>query len=93
MASLSRPRPTTLFVDPHHELVRVINQATFHGIRDGLCDVTLCTLRAVADAEGGAGYEAIVSARIRFDLSMAKALRDGISRQIDLVEASTKTAN
>ena len=93
MAIPPRPRPTTLFVDPHHEPVRVINQATFHGIRDALFDVTLCTLRAVADSAGGAGYEAIVSARLRFDLSMAKALRDGISRQIELIEASTKTAN
>ena len=93
MASPARPRISTLFVDPHHEPVRVINQATFHGIRDGLLDITLCTVRAVGDAEGGASYEAIVSARIRFDLSMAKALREGINRQIELAEASTKMAN
>ena len=88
-----RPLTGPIFTDPHGEQVRVVNQAFFHGIFGGLCDITLCTLRMVPDPAGGATRESIVAARLRLDLVMAKSLRDGLARQIELAETPTVQPN
>ena len=93
MSNLARPNTGPLFVDPHNEQVRVVNMVSFHPNIGGLVDLALCTYRVVPDHEGGAKHEAIVAARLRFDLNMAKSLRDGLSQQIELAEMSKTQPN
>lgn len=87
------PAEKPTFIDPHGEPVRVIDQATFHGLRGSLIDVTLCTV--TARATGGDRFvdEAHVAARLRFDIGMAKALVQGLAQQIALAEAAKSTLN
>lgn len=84
-------RPT--IVDPFDVPVHVIDQATFHGIKGSLLDVTLCTL--IAKAEGADQFvdQAVVAARLRFDIGMAKAFVRGLSQQIALAEAAQGAMN
>lgn len=93
MASKPQPNTSALFIDPNNEPVRVINQVTFHPMKDSLFDLTLCTVRAIADGKDSVRNEAVVVARLRFDLGMAKALCDGLGKQVQLIEASTQRAN
>ena len=88
MSKAARPNLGPLFVDPHNEPVRVVNMLSFHPNIGGLVDLALCTYRVVPDQEGSAKHEAIVAARLRFDLQMARSLRDGLSQQIEMAEIS-----
>lgn len=79
------PRPYRI-TDPNREPVRIIDQATFHGGSGPLIDVTLCTMTPVPDGPTSFLAEAVVTSRIRFNLSMAKALLEGLSKQVAQIE-------
>ena len=79
------PRPHKI-TDPHREPVCIIDQATFHGGPGPLIDVTLCTMTPMPDGQTNFVGEAVVTSRLRFDLSMAKALLEGIGKQVALIE-------
>ncbi len=80
-----KPRPHKI-TDPNREPVRMIDQATFHGGAGPLIDLTLCTVSPMPDGSTNFVAEAVVTARLRFDLSMAKALLEGIGKQVALIE-------
>ena len=73
--------------DPNREAVRFIDQATIHGGSGPLINLTLCTVTPVPVSGTDFVAEAVVTARLRFDLDLAKALVEGIGRQIARVES------
>ena len=79
------PRPHKI-TDPNREPVRMVDQATFHGCAGPLIDLTLCTMTPMPDGSTNFVAEAVVTARLRFDLGMAKALLEGIGKQVALIE-------
>jgi hypothetical protein len=84
------PRPYRI-TDPNREPVRVIDQATFHGGHGPLIDLTLCTMTLMPDGQTGFVAEAVVSSRVRFNLSMAKALMEGLGKQVEQIESGQAT--
>ena len=77
--------------DLNQEQVKIIDQATFHGAQGTMLDLTLCTMTPVPDATMNFTYEAVISARLRFDVRMARALVEGLSKQIAMVENAQAT--
>ena len=73
--------------DPNKETLRIIDRVTFHGGSASAIDLTFCTATPVATEDSEFCYEAVVAARLRFDIELAKAIVDGLSRQIAMVRA------
>lgn len=73
-------------VDPNKEPLRVIDQVTFHNGSTDAVDITFCTATPMVSEDSNFSYEAVVSARLRIDVRLAKAIVDGLSRQIALID-------
>ena len=84
------PRPCKI-TDPNREPVRIIDQATFHGGSGPLIDLTLCTMTLMPDGQTNFMAEAVVTSRVRFNLSMAKALMEGLGKQVEQIESGQAT--
>ena len=84
------PRPCKI-TDPNREPVRIIDQATFHGGSGPLIDLTLCTMTLMPDGQTNFMAEAVVTSRIRFNLGMAKALLEGLGKQVEQIENGQAT--
>ena len=93
MADPIKPLTGPVFVDINNEPVKVVNEVVFHGPEGGLCDVTFCTVRTVSDGKGGLKRESIVASRLRFDIRMVQAIRDGLNQQLELAEAPPPRPN
>ena len=89
-----RPKLTrgVLFADPNQEPIRAVDQVTFHRSRTAHLDITCCAHVPVSDGSDIV-TENIVTARLRMDLSMAKALADGLTKQIAMLEAAENPVN
>lgn len=87
MANLGEPmRP----IDPENIPVRVVNGAPQIGVIGSLIAITLTTDRIGFDANGKVQSEMVVAARLRFDLEMARILRDILNTQIELLTPAPK---
>lgn len=84
IGELSRP------LDPDNVPVRIVNGFCQSGILGGLVSLTLATDRVNADADGKVKSEMIVAARLRFDVELARALRDFLNTQIELLTPAPK---
>ncbi len=82
-----------LFVDPHHEPIRAVDQVTFHRSRTAHIDITCCAHTPVARSATEWGVDNVVTARLRMDLAMAKALAEGLIGQIAMLEAAVSVKN
>lgn len=79
--------------DPHREPVQIADQITVHGFNGSLFDLTFCTLVRTNTDDGSVKTEALVAARLRFDLQLARALVERLSQQIAMVESQTSIKN
>ncbi len=85
--------PRLLFTDPNREPIRAVDQITFHRSRTAHIDITCCAHVPVAVSPTEYATENVVTARLRMDLMMAKALAEGLAQQIALLEAAVSTKN
>lgn len=81
------------FIDPNHEPIRVVDVASFHHPAGGKLDVTLCATVHQALSGDRTTVANIVTARLRLDLGMARAMVEGLSKQIAMAEAAGSTKN
>lgn len=79
------PRP----LDPENVPVRVVNGIPQFGVIGSLVSLTLTTDRIGFGADGKLKSEMVVAARLRFDLEMARILRDVLNSQIELLSPPT----
>ena len=93
MARPVSPNTNPVVVDPNKEPVKVINMVTFHGPEGGLCDVSFCTVQRSPDGRGRFSKEAVIASRLRFDIEMARAIRDGLNRQLELADTPAPRPN
>ena len=87
------PPPPLLFTDPNREPIRAVDQITFHRSRTAHIDITCCAHVPVATSPTEYAMENVVTARLRMDLAMAKALAEGLAQQIAMLEAAVSTKN
>lgn len=86
------PAPA-LFVDPHHEPIRAVDQITFHRSRTAHIDITCCAHIPVAVSQTEVATQSIVTARLRMDIAMAKALAEGLMQQVAMIEGAQAPMN
>ena len=86
------PAPA-LFTDPHHEPIRAVDQITFHRSRTAHLDITCCAHVPVAVSQTEFATESVVTARLRMDVAMAKALAEGLMQQIAMIEGALAPMN
>ncbi len=86
------PKPLRLPTDPDNIPVRTINQATSL-ILGSVVAMTLITDRVGFDADGSARPDPVIAARLRFDLEIAKIIRDQLDVQIGLLSKPEGKAN
>ncbi len=79
-------------IDPNHVIVQIVDRVTFHSKIGDMLGVTLSTITPIPNSNGKFVYKAVVAARIRFDLSMARAIVQGLGQQIASVDALEKQA-
>lgn len=78
--------------DPDNVPVRTVNLAVSN-IIGGVVAVTLLTDRIGFRDDGSARIDMVVAARLRFDLQMAKVIRDQLNAQIAMLEKPEGQAN
>ena len=92
-----RAKPETgharVVTDPNNEPVRVVDQVSFHPPIDLDINLTLCTFLDVPFGQGGFETAAVITARLRMKIGMARALVEGLMTQIALAEAADSTVN
>ena len=81
------------FIDPNHEPIRVVDVASFHQPSGGKLDVTLCSTVHHELNGDRSSMANIVTARLRLDLGMARAIVEGLTKQIAMAEAAQSTKN
>lgn len=89
-----KPDPAPLaMVDPHHEAIRNVDMVTFHRTGTSHLDITCCAL--VPRSTDGTHWtnDAVVTARLRMDVTMAKAFADGLMKQVAMIEGSQGSLN
>lgn len=79
--------------DPNNEPVRIVDQVSFHPPIGLDVNLTLCTFLDVPFGQGGFETAAVITARLRMKLSMARTLVEGLTAQIALAEAAEGTVN
>jgi hypothetical protein len=90
---MPKPDAVPLFVDPDNVPIRVVNQFSLHGVSGSQLDVTFSTLRITPYSDGNSRRDMVVAARLRFDLEMAKIIRDLLDQHIALATAKASRAN
>ncbi len=93
MSTSHEPASPLPLTDPHREQIRVVDQITFHPSKGTHLDLTCSAL--IPKPTNGTEWanEGVVTARLRMDISMAKALAEGLLRQIAMIEAANGTVN
>ena len=89
----TKPEPPQLMADPHHEGIRNVDQVTFHRTVGSHLDITCCALLPMSANGTDWTTTALITARLRMDVTMAKALAEGLTKQIAMIEASQGTVN
>jgi len=79
--------------DPNNEPVRVVDQVSFHPPIGLDLNLTLCTFVDVPFGQGGFETAAVITARLRMKIGMARALVEGLTAQIAMAEAAEGTVN
>ena len=79
--------------DPNNEPVRVVDQVSFHAPIGLDVNLTLCTFIDVPFGQGGFEAAAVITARLRMKVGMARALVEGLTTQIAMAEAAEGTMN
>lgn len=74
-------------IDPNNVPVQTINRISTLDYFGSVIAMTLSTDRVGFDENGNVKPEMIVAARLRFDLEMAKIIRDALDRQIAVLTA------
>lgn len=72
-------------LDPDNVPVRVINGMPQIGIIGSVFALTLTTDRIGTKEDGSPKAEMIVAARLRFDVEMARMIRDALDAQIKML--------
>ena len=93
MPKTAETRQTRPITDPNYEPVRVVDQASFHPPIGLDLNLTLCTYLDLPAGEDGFVPGAVVAARLRMKVGMARVLVDGLTRQIAMAEAHQGTMN
>ena len=73
-------------VDPHLERIRNVDQATFHHARASHLDITCCAFIQTSGDGVDWTNQAVVTARLRMNITMAKAFAEGLMKQIAWIE-------
>ncbi len=79
--------------DPHHEGIRNVDQVTFHRTGTSHLDITCCALLQKSANGKDWSNEAVITARLRMDLTLAKAFADGLAKQIAMIEGADSVMN
>lgn len=85
--------PIQPITDPDNVPVRVVNGMAQIGIIGGLVAITLTTARVGIGTDGKPNPDVIIAARLRFDLEMARIIRDKLSEHIALLKPPETKAN
>ena len=93
MPKTAEPRQVRPVTDPSHEPVRTVDQASFHPPLGLDVNLTLCTFLDLPAEDGGFTPAAIVTARLRMKVGMARLLVEGLTKQIAMAEAAESTVN
>lgn len=89
MVDVSDSTPSQLTIgDPDNIPVRVVNGVPHFGVIGSLIALTLTTAR-VSFVDGKLEPDLVIAARLRFDLEIAKLLRDNLDSQIRLLTVAT----
>lgn len=78
--------------DPNNEPVRVVDQVSVHPSTGLDVNLTLCTFLDVPFGQGGFDTAAVITARLRMKIGVARALAEALAAQIALTEAADRTA-
>lgn len=78
--------------DPDNVPVRFVDGVSAFGWINSTINVTLVTNRVSNDGEKAVN-DFIVAARLRFDITLAKFLRDRLNEQIALLETTVERPN
>ncbi len=84
-------KPVYVVTDPDNVPVKVVNAVAQYGVIGSLVSLTLTTARSSFSPDGKVEPDMVVAARLRFDLEVARILRDRIDAQIKLLTAPPKT--
>lgn len=84
---------TGLVPDPHNVPVTFANIFGGGGLVNGVINITLLVSRFTPTFEGKTDNDVIVASRLRIDIHTAKAMRDFIQSQLDLLAAPQDKAN
>jgi hypothetical protein len=79
--------------DPDNIPVRVVNAVTAVVVTGGAIHLELATARVKPLPDGKIEPDYVVAARLRFNLEMARVLRDTINKQIALLTPPDSKAN
>ncbi len=93
MPTKSNSPPTVPVIDPHHETIRNIDQVTFHRTGTSHLDITCCALMPKSTNGTDWTNDALVTARLRMDISMVKAFAEGLLKQAAMIEGAGGTMN
>ena len=87
------PRKPLLFSDPNNEAIRAVDQVTFHRSASSHLDMICCAHVAAAVDDSNVATESVVTARLRMDLKMVRAMLDGLAKQLAMSEATKPSVN
>ena len=103
MARNSIPEPTVealpshattiAYLDPNTEPVKVVDQVTFHPVKNSLISLTLCSLTPTTMSDGTTTYPPMVAARLRLSPEMARMFAHGLHQQLAMLERGDKPSN
>ena len=80
-------------IDPHHEGIRNVDRVTFHRSGTSHLDITCCALLPrTADGKTWVN-DAVVTARLRMDITMARAFAEELTKQVAMIEGARGTMN
>ena len=89
----TKSEPPLTMIDPHQEGIRNVDQVTFHRTVGSHLDITCCALLPISPNGTDWTTTALITARLRMDVTMAKALADGLTKQIAMIDAAHGTMN
>ena len=90
----TKPEASSMvMVDPHHERIRNIDVVTFHRTGTSHLDITCCALLPRSTDGINWASDAVVTARLRMDVTMAKVFAEGLLKQVAMIEGSQGTMN
>ena len=93
MTTKPDPAHPIVLTDPHHEGIRNVDVVTFHRTGTSHLDITCCALLPRSSNGIDWANEAQITARLRMDVTMAKAFAEGLLKQVAMIEGSESTMN